>query len=399
MISSVICVVVGITTVILAAPVAQNKNKDSLSSQIRDQEQALETLAAKSQKGIVPQSIQLARTYSYSNINGAEKSQNKFEQAVLDPEKEGVISDLKEKLTEAKASPDSPIHKSFKASLDVPPAGIHKEISDSDSESEEQSEDFAGPKDTVEFTPKAVAEYLVRTGEMDEFKMLLNELVEASEISSEDAENYEKNVMDEYFKLAQELPTKKGTAEDQPSYMPAGNQPLYPGFNDVEQNEVYPLYGYGQDPMKANEEARMDMYINYLMNRPVTLDEMISSLMDEWLTRAIISGDPEAEEILSNIVDYVTRDDNPNDEEQVRAILGDIFAEALLEDLTPRVDPQNLPDVEGIPPAQETNKIEKDLPEVEDEKEEVMPDTKAEQMEDLVHTETETDEEDERPKN
>ena len=69
---------------------------------------------------------------------------------------------------------------------------------------------------------------------------------------------------------------------------------------------------------------------------------------------------------------------------------GDIFAEALLEDLTPRVDPQNLPDVEGIPPAQETNKIEKDLSEVEDVKEEVMPDTKAEQMEDLVHTETET---------
>ena len=34
-------------------------------------------------------------------------------------------------------------------------------------------------------------------------------------------------------------------------------------------------------------------------------------------------GDPEAEEILSNIVDYVTRDDNPNDEEQVRAILGE----------------------------------------------------------------------------
>ena len=33
-------------------------------------------------------------------------------------------------------------------------------------------------------------------------------------------------------------------------------------------------------------------------------------------------GDPEAEEILSNIIDYVTQDDNPNDEEQVRAILG-----------------------------------------------------------------------------
>ena len=39
------------------------------------------------------------------------------------------------------------------------------------------------PKDTVEFTPQAVAEYLARTGEMDEFKELLNELVEASEVS------------------------------------------------------------------------------------------------------------------------------------------------------------------------------------------------------------------------
>ena len=36
----------------------------------------------------------------------------------------------------------------------------------------------------------------------------------------------------------------------------------------------------------------------------------------------VVVGDPEAEEILSNIVDYVTRDDNPNDEEQVRQILG-----------------------------------------------------------------------------
>lgn len=34
------------------------------------------------------------------------------------------------------------------------------------------------------------------------------------------------------------------------------------------------------------------------------------------------TGDPEAEEILSNIVDYVSRDNDPNDEEQVKSILG-----------------------------------------------------------------------------
>ena len=45
-----------------------------------------------------------------------------------------------------------------------------------------QTEDNSETKDTVEFTPKAVAEYLARTGEIDEFKELLNELVHSSEV-------------------------------------------------------------------------------------------------------------------------------------------------------------------------------------------------------------------------
>ena len=36
----------------------------------------------------------------------------------------------------------------------------------------------------------------------------------------------------------------------------------------------------------------------------------------------ILPGDPEAEEVLSNIVDFVSQDDNPNDESQVKDILG-----------------------------------------------------------------------------
>lgn len=35
------------------------------------------------------------------------------------------------------------------------------------------------------------------------------------------------------------------------------------------------------------------------------------------------AGDPEAEEVLTNIVDFVSQDENPNDEEQVKEILGE----------------------------------------------------------------------------
>lgn len=57
---------------------------------------------------------------------------------VLDPIKGGITTDLKEKLTEAKASADSPVEKSFKGSLDVPALGIHKEVTDSGEEPENE---------------------------------------------------------------------------------------------------------------------------------------------------------------------------------------------------------------------------------------------------------------------
>ena len=41
-------------------------------------------------------------------------------------------------------------------------------------------------------------------------------------------------------------------------------------------------------------------------------------------------GDQDAEEILSNIVDYVSRDDNPDDEAQVKAVLGESKSRSLI---------------------------------------------------------------------
>ena len=43
---------------------------------------------------------------------------------------------------------------------------------------------FQETEEPIEFSPKSVAEYLMRTGETDEFQGLLNDLVEASEVST-----------------------------------------------------------------------------------------------------------------------------------------------------------------------------------------------------------------------
>ena len=41
----------------------------------------------------------------------------------------------------------------------------------------------------------------------------------------------------------------------------------------------------------AQEPAEnVDNYINYVLNKPVTLDDMINNLLDEWLAKAIVTG-------------------------------------------------------------------------------------------------------------
>lgn len=54
-------------------------------------------------------------------------------------------------------------------------------------------------------------------------------------------------------------------------------------------NDVYPLYGFGQNAQPSSQESMAD-YVNYVLNKPVTLDEMINTIMDRWLTNAIVNG-------------------------------------------------------------------------------------------------------------
>ncbi|KAH3864972.1 hypothetical protein DPMN_028005 [Dreissena polymorpha] len=331
---------------IVGAPVSKqdyDQIKAALKSQFQSQEKALESLTTSDQSE--PHSVEFSKTssFSYSNINGAENKVQHTEEKVSEPEAHHVVSDIKEHLSQSKASPDAKPETSFKATLDIPDKGVHTVISNKKDTQIDDNQDFDAAKQNIDFTPKVVAEYLYKTGEIGEFQNLLNDLVEASEISSEEAEEYEMAVMDELNKIessensintAQFVPQGYDMMAGQPMF------PLYPGYQPSP-NDVYPLYGFGgkSGPSATEDE---NAYINYLLKKPVSLDDMINTLLNQWLTRAIETDDPEAEEILNNIVDYVSQDDNPNDEAQVRAILGDIFAEALLENLTPRIAPQDI---------------------------------------------------------
>ncbi|XP_053387802.1 uncharacterized protein LOC123542373 [Mercenaria mercenaria] len=355
---------------VLSAPVSKDNFDDikaALKAQLKDQEKALESLASVPNTGSNGIQYSKTKSFSYSNVNGAESKHEKAEEKVSEPETEKLLSDIQEELNEERPSPDVKPLTSYKASLDVPSEGIHKEISnngenqpelfDDISEQPGSEEGLANMKQTLEFTPRVVAEYLYKTGESQEFQSLLNDLVESSEITSEEAEQYEKAVMDELYKIEQEQNNNELEELYQPGYADVA-RPIFPMYGSMQgPRDVYPLYGYGQNTGKTSQD-NMDDYINYMLNKPVTLDEMINTVIDTWLTNAIVNGDPEAEEILSNIVDYVSRDNDPNDEEQVKAILGDIFAEAILEDLAPRIQPQDVQIGEDQLPVAQTNSDE-----------------------------------------
>ncbi|XP_052812195.1 uncharacterized protein LOC128239798 isoform X2 [Mya arenaria] len=343
------CLFCASLSLILGAPVSKenfDEIKAALKSKLQSQEQALESLSSAGTG--TPQGVEYSnsKSYSYTNVNGVQHQDTQAEEKVSDPQNQHIISDLKEQLTEHQSADDSKPQTSFKAALDIPDEGIHKVITDGKvSDDSQPGQEYNEAKDALDFTPRVVAEYLYKTGETEEFQNLLNDLVQASEISADEAEQYEMAVMDELYKLEQEQSTMD-VAPSYNSFYPPGygmdrEQPMVPVYGGMQgPRDIYPLYGFGQSgPATATEDE--NNYINFLMNKPVTLDEMINSLMNQWLTRAIET-DPEAEEILNNIVDFVSQDDNPNDEAQVKAILGDIFAEALLEDLTPRIEPQDI---------------------------------------------------------
>lgn len=341
-VSCVVAVLVAVTT---AAPVAQEQLdslRTALKTQLKEQE-ALENLASLS--GTSGVEYTKTNAMSYSNVNGAQETLQKAEDKVVDPVTEKVVSDVKEEVEQAQAGPgDKPVT-SLQASIDIPDKGIHKVIADTDSQDKLDRPLMQEMKSPVEFTPAVVADYLYRTGEQQEFKDVLNDLVDAGEILPEEAEQYEKTVMDELYKLDQ---SEQVTDDENPQiadlYPFGGPQPMFPAYNGMQDDVMYP-------PAFPNDEGAQQQYMDYLIppQEPVSLDEMISKLLEAWLNKAILSGDPEAEEILTNIVDYVSRDNNPDDEAQVKQILSDIFAEALLEDLTPRMVPRQADDVNMLP--------------------------------------------------
>ncbi|KAL3885336.1 hypothetical protein ACJMK2_025407 [Sinanodonta woodiana] len=296
--------------------------------QLREQERELERvalLAARPKNGV---EIENKHISTFSNVNGAISKHETKEQKVIDPASATLLSDVKEHIQETQASPDSKPKTEIQASVDIPSEGIHQtltnnQIQDTEDESQTQTRtnmDAEADKETIQFSPRVVAEYLLKTGETQEFKETLKELVVANEMTEKEAVEYESKVWEEYLNLV------KGEKEssDQATLS----------------EEVYPIYGLENPPIPSRQDSDRNNYLNYFLDKPVTLDAIINTLLDEWMTRAIVTGDPEAEAILRNIVDYVSRDQNPNDEQQVQEILADLFADAIMEDLSPRIVPE-----------------------------------------------------------
>ncbi|XP_062616625.1 uncharacterized protein LOC134278330 [Saccostrea cucullata] len=102
-------------------------------------------------------------------------------------------------------------------------------------------------------------------------------------------------------------------------------------------NDIYRMFGYSDViPHLGIDELQSRDIMRVALSRASSLIEVIRTLMDEWLAKATMTGDPEAAALLSDILRHVSQDSNPDDLSQMREILYDIFANEVLNSLEKR---------------------------------------------------------------
>lgn len=299
--------------------------------------------------------------------------------------------------------------------IDMPSAGVHKSIVTNGDDTEindvtDESEQISSKEsDIINFTPEAVAEFLLETGEFEEFDQALKELENTSGMTHEQAEEYKNSVREAYNKLYEEAEAQAQTesvleesffpetVEDIPSSYDSLPASFYNMYND--DNEIPTL-----DMAQLQNEA----VIPDVISERETLNTLIEDLMDEWLSRAVLTGDQKAGAMLNNIMSVVSKDQDPDDFRQVRQILADLVADEVLQGLQARPEvpmeyeemlgnqflpsmPQemvNIPEAQPIVnDLQETQPIINDLPEINQNVEE--PQSVIEQTKDKKSIDTE----------
>ncbi|CAC5403068.1 unnamed protein product [Mytilus coruscus] len=321
-----LCVLVFVCVVtVLSAPVKKNvdsvqKPSSSSSSSIQQQEKELEKLARLAAQRLSHSiGVQKQKSFHYSNLNGKENSESQTEEKVVNPDTGDLVSDIKQDtkqdgdvITETKINiPSEHIEKSF---LETQPENLERVPL----EKEDYSEAF-------QFTPVEVAKYLYQTGNFQELTQALSDLVNASIMTEKQAIEYKDNVRSVYNKLVQA--SMLSESNEVPLYNTGYESP-----DNMLPTEVLPAYNYYNELLPYGSADTQNMLPE--VDEGNGISDLVNTLMDEWLTRTVLTGDRDAETMLSEIWDSVSQDDNPDDLGQMRDILVDIFTSEIIEGLT-----------------------------------------------------------------
>ncbi|KAJ8311493.1 hypothetical protein KUTeg_010848 [Tegillarca granosa] len=327
-----------------AAPVQEDSKSESLKAKlknsvptVRDQEKQLEYLA--SLAGSRPNGVDFEKvqTFKLTDINGKEKGVKETKSKVNGE----LLSDIKEKFKQ-----DIPSGKPamIRTEIDLPKAGVHKVLkTDSDDvlnniQLEDNTKQSMGANE-LDLSPDDIAAYLFQADE-DEFgafDKMLQGLVNSSIMTTAEATKYKDEVRQAFNRLVMEAAEAESEQIDE----------SFPGnFENPLDQDVYDLLGY-QDFQNPAAEQFSKTSIDTPFTEEETLTSLIKNAMDEWLTNAIVTGDQDAEALLTNILNEVSKDDNPDDLGQMREMLMDFFTNEVLNSMVPRDQIEDISSIEN----------------------------------------------------
>lgn len=342
---------------------ALNKDKEIKELQsIKNTENEIEELAdLAAESGSPNLGLEKQQSFSYHNSNGKVDSKARTASKVFNSQTGNIISDLQQETLGQDSS-------KTKTKLDIPAANIHQSvISQNNGEDTLPKADY-DYTEAFKFTPAAVAEYLFRSGEFQELEEALADLVNSSIMTQQQADTYREDVRKEYNVLVQQAAASNMNLQKQEP-----NNRFLSDYTTL--NDIYRMFGYSDViPHLGIDELQNKEIMRMALSRATSLIEVIRTLMDEWLAKATITGDPEAAALLSDILRHVSKDSNPDDLSQMREILYDIFANEVLNSLEKRPlgdyeDVQVDDSMFGIPPEQSENEGIKHTQETEEKQE------------------------------
>ncbi|XP_046350299.1 uncharacterized protein LOC124131230 isoform X1 [Haliotis rufescens] len=314
-------------------------------NKVEDQEAELEKLVAlagaESKANDV--AVHKSQVSHVETHNGKDVITEKTEQKVTDTNTGKVLADVTQEVSETNDDETGEPHQIAETHVDIPDKGVHEtfvkeEVEDADAEAEEES---LPSQDSIEFSPTAVAEYLLKSWDFDNFYAALKDLVGSSIMSEEEAERYEEQVISEYQRLlAEQNAEVNNYANEEPL------QGYYPAYDEAEKrSNMAPLAEQIPDDLYSLDRA----YENYIGNdldaeRQAVVDDALSegdesltgvidALLNAWWQKDFEGGNARAQALVSYLYDVVSRDGNPDDIGQIRDILADMLANALLDDV------------------------------------------------------------------